>query len=45
MRINAGAAINKASVTDQLDWFKSEGLVKDSITYDMLVDSSYVQTL
>ncbi|AXS42722.1 ABC transporter substrate-binding protein [Breoghania sp. L-A4] len=45
MRINEGAAINKASVTDQLDWFKSEGLVKDTITYDMLVDSSYVRTL
>lgn len=42
MRINAGAALNKGSVVDQIDWFKSEGLVKDSVTFDTLVDSSYV---
>lgn len=45
MRINAGAALNKASVMDQLDWFKAEGLVKDSITYETLVDDSYVKTM
>jgi NitT/TauT family transport system substrate-binding protein len=45
MRINEGAALNTTSVQDQLDWFKSEGLVKDSVTMDMLVDSSYVQTM
>lgn len=45
MRINAGAAMNKASIQDQVDWFKSEKLVKDSVSYDMLVDSSYVKTL
>ncbi len=45
MRINAGAAMNAASIQDQLDWFKSEKLVKDSITFDTLVDSSYVDTL
>lgn len=45
MRINAGAAMNKASIQDQVDWFKSEKLVKDSVSYDMLVDSSYVETL
>lgn len=45
MRINEGAALNTTSVTDQLNWFKSEGLVKDGITLDTLVDSSYVQTL
>jgi NitT/TauT family transport system substrate-binding protein len=45
MRINAGAALNTTSVKDQLDWFKSEGLIKDSITMDMLVDPSYVATM
>lgn len=45
MRINAGAALNTTSVQDQLDWFQSEGLVKDSITMDTLVDPSYVATM
>ena len=44
MRINRGAALDISSIKDQLDWFKSEGLVKKSITMDMLVDSSYVKT-
>ena len=43
MRINKGAAMNIGSIEDQLGWFKSEGLIKDSITTDMLVDSSYVE--
>ncbi|MFV0513425.1 MAG: ABC transporter substrate-binding protein [Jhaorihella sp.] len=43
MRINANAALNRGSVLDQFDWFKSEGLIKDSITFDTLVDSSYVK--
>ena len=43
MRISPDAKINMASVQDQLDWFKSEGLVKDTITYDTLVDGSYVK--
>ena len=41
MRISADASLNMDSVKDQLDWFKSEKLVKDSITIDTLVDSSY----
>ncbi|WP_428539431.1 ABC transporter substrate-binding protein [Profundibacter sp.] len=45
MRINAGAALNKASEMDQLDWFKSEGMIKDSVTYETLVDDSYVKTI
>lgn len=45
MRINAGAALNMASVEDQLAWFKSEGLVKDTITMETLVDPSYVETV
>ncbi|MEM9796316.1 MAG: ABC transporter substrate-binding protein [Pseudomonadota bacterium] len=45
MRINEGAALNMASVRDQLEWFQSEGLVDASITIDTLVDPSYVETV
>lgn len=45
MRINQGAALNMASVQDQLDWFKAEKLVKDTVTMQTLVDPSYVKTL
>ncbi|TNF60268.1 MAG: ABC transporter substrate-binding protein [Rhodobacteraceae bacterium] len=45
MRLNEGAALNVASVRDQLDWFQSEGLVDAGITLDMLLDTSYVQTM
>ncbi len=45
MRINKGAALNKASVLDQLDWFKSEGLVKDSITFETLVEPGFVKIM
>lgn len=44
MRINEGAKLNTTNIKDQLDWFKSEGLVKKNITMDMLVDTSYVET-
>ena len=45
MRLNADAALNITSVTEQLDWFKAEGLVKSDIDLDTLVDTSYVKTL
>jgi len=45
MRIHAGAALNKTSVSDQLNWFKSEGMVKDGVSYETLVDDSYVKTM
>ncbi len=45
MRVNKGAALNMASVKDQLGWFQSEGLVDADITIDQLVDSSYVETM
>ena len=45
MRLNAGAALNLASVKDQLDWFKSEGLVDSSVSMEMLVDPSYVKAI
>lgn len=45
MRIARDCALNMASVQDQLDWFKSEGLVKDDIGIETLVDPSYVETV
>ena len=45
MRLNEGAALNVASIQDQLSWFQSEGLVDSGITLDTLVDSSYVDTI
>jgi NitT/TauT family transport system substrate-binding protein len=45
MRVNANAALNMASVKDQLDWFKSENLVKENITTDTVVDTSYVEIM
>ena len=44
MRLSTGAALNMASVQDQLGWFQSEGLVDADITIEQLVDSSYVET-
>lgn len=41
MRISANAAMNEASIKDQIDWFKSEKLIKDTITFETLVDTSY----
>lgn len=43
MRINKNAAMNMDNVKAQLDWFKSEGLVDDAITFETLVDDSYVE--
>ena len=45
MRINNNLAMSLGSVTEQLDWFKSEGMVKDTITPEMLFDTSYVEIL
>lgn len=45
MRINKDAALNMESINDQLSWFKSEKLIKDGITTETLVDSSYVPTM
>lgn len=44
MRINKNARLNTTNVKDQLDWFIAEGLVKNNITMDMLVDDQYVET-
>lgn len=45
MRINQDAMLNVSSIEDQLNWFKSEGLVDDSIALDTLLDTSYVKTM
>ncbi|MEP3045898.1 MAG: ABC transporter substrate-binding protein [Roseibium sp.] len=45
MRLNKGAALNMASLQDQLSWFQSEDLVDKDITIDTLVDPSYVEIL
>ena len=45
MRLNKGAALNMASLQDQLSWFQSEGLVDKDITIETLVDPSYVEIL
>jgi NitT/TauT family transport system substrate-binding protein len=44
MRINEGAALNVSNISQQLDWFKAEGLVDKSISLDTLVDRSFVKT-
>lgn len=45
MRINKGLALSLGSVTEQLNWFKDEKMVKDTITPEMLFDTSYVETI
>ncbi|GIX14152.1 MAG: ABC transporter substrate-binding protein [Paracoccaceae bacterium] len=45
MRLNEGAAINLASVRDQLEWFQSEGLVDAGITLETFLDTSYVKVI
>ena len=45
MRINRGMAMNVGSLKDQLDWFKAEKMVKDTITPEMLFDTSFVKSL
>ncbi|KAA3447998.1 ABC transporter substrate-binding protein [Mesorhizobium sp. SARCC-RB16n] len=45
MRIKKGCALALDSVTDQLDWFKAEKMVRETITPEMLFDTSYVETI
>ncbi|MEM1162214.1 MAG: ABC transporter substrate-binding protein [Pseudomonadota bacterium] len=44
MRISSNSVLNVASIEDQLNWFKSEGLVDSHITLDTILDTSYVET-
>ena len=45
MRLNKDAAINIASVADQLAWMQAEGLVNSEITLETFLDTSYVETI
>ncbi|RIX98501.1 ABC transporter substrate-binding protein [Aureimonas flava] len=45
MRINEGLALNMGSCIEQLDWFKSEGMVGSGVTREQLFDESYVKLL
>jgi len=45
MRLNEGAAMNVASIADQLSWFQSENLVDADIALETLIDTSYVETI
>lgn len=45
MAINEGAALDMASVRDQLEWFQTEGLIDGSIAIEDFVDTSYVETV
>ncbi|MFT4783314.1 MAG: NitT/TauT family transport system substrate-binding protein [Paracoccaceae bacterium] len=45
MRLNPNAGLTRASVQDQLDWFKSSDLIDADVTYDTVVDSSFVATI
>lgn len=45
MRLTPGAALNTASLRDQIDWFKAENLVDQSVTYETVIDPSFVQSV
>lgn len=45
MRLSPNAALNVASLQDQLNWFKAEDLVDADIAFETVVDSSYVDTV
>jgi NitT/TauT family transport system substrate-binding protein len=45
MRINEGLALSLTSCVEQVEWFKAEGMVKDSVTQEQLFDTSYVKTI
>jgi NitT/TauT family transport system substrate-binding protein len=44
MRVSPGAALDLASVQDQLEWFMSEGLVPAEASVETLVDTRFVET-
>lgn len=45
MRINPGLALSLDSCVEQMEWFKSEGMVKDAVTQEQLFDTSYVKVI
>lgn len=44
MRINENARMNVTNLRDQFEWFQSEDLVSNSIEFETVVDSSFVET-
>ncbi|RJL09333.1 ABC transporter substrate-binding protein [Paracoccus siganidrum] len=44
-RINEGLALAQDSIIEQLEWYKSEGMVDASVTAEQLLDSSFVETV
>ena len=45
MRLNEGAALNVASVRDQMQWMQAEGLVDRAITLETFLDTSYAEMI
>jgi NitT/TauT family transport system substrate-binding protein len=45
IRINRGLALSMKSLIEQLDWFRSEKMVKDTVTRETVFDTSYVETI
>jgi len=45
MRVNKNCALALSSVEDQLNWFKSEGMVNKDINNEILFDTSYVEII
>ncbi|MDH3714558.1 MAG: ABC transporter substrate-binding protein [Gammaproteobacteria bacterium] len=44
MRLQPDMRLNLTNVKNQLAWFQSEGLVKNTVTIDQVVDTSFVDT-
>ncbi len=45
MRVNKGMAISLKSCVEQLEWFQSEGMVKETISHEQVFDTSYVEVI
>ncbi|EEB82456.1 sulfonate ABC transporter, periplamic sulfonate-binding protein [Roseobacter sp. GAI101] len=42
MRLASGSCLGAASLRDQLDWFRSENLIDQDVTYETVIDDSFV---
>ena len=45
MRISPGASLDLHSLQDQLDWFKSEGMIKPAVKLENLIDPGFVKVM
>ena len=43
MRISPGARLDMASLKNQLEWFKAQGMVRPSVSLEMLVDPAFAK--